>query len=605
MGQACSRRRADEKVAFGVKEEETPFWEHPTVKSNENIDERKDPPGYKQAALLKEEGNAKFARGDASSVEEAMESWVHALDSLCMPPDRPEEDDSGPDPADDALVQELRVSVLLNLAAGHRKQKQWRSAVSYCDEVLADQPANAKALFRRADSLGELCEWEAAEKAAALLEATGEEGLRLASQRRQEWRRRQKVADGKQKKMWSAALADAKAAPKAGAKAGTSGADGTAGTEPAKGDGGKALAEPWVTPKVSQMSVFDLRCSHVKWDEKEDFDDKIWKLSLGRRDAAFYQKKALPLTLLAASALAELELPEALIVHCLLDGNMAPFVQPHDWSAFLQRAPAVKNLMVVYIDLGAVGDISAGGPPQMPYGTLLRPTEEGRSGDRVALCARFLGTYKEFHDHCKDLPGLVKPHLAFWADVPLYGFHDDDLGVRLEALNLLTAAGVPSIVTQGGEVQEPGAPSFTMKLDEAANLSCAILRVGLSARTVASWHWNRFVVPLDRGEYGIVAAHAVVGVVRLPKTAAKPCPSSVRRALKARDVTPAPFRMATPGASEKEFERVRKKQWEAFSRKLVAEGRPAGPAATEEERNRQAMEFYQFCGMNDAAGNST
>ena len=48
----------------------------------------------------------------------------------------------------------------------------------------------------------------------------------------------------------------------------------------------------------------------------------------------FLQKRALPLSLLAASALSDLDVLKTseLIVHCFLDGNIAPFSDPHDWS---------------------------------------------------------------------------------------------------------------------------------------------------------------------------------------------------------------------------------------------------------------------------------
>ena len=73
-----------------------------------------------------------------------------------------------------------------------------------------------------------------------------------------------------------------------------------------------------------------------------------------------------------------------------------------------------KQELQVYIDIGAVGDKHGQLPPS--YGTLLRPTEEGRAGDRVARAARFMGTYQEFKNHCRDLPGLLRPHVALWAD---------------------------------------------------------------------------------------------------------------------------------------------------------------------------------------------
>merc|ERR1712045_364137 len=111
----------------------------------------------------------------------------------------------------------------------------------------------------------------------------------------------------------------------------------------------------------------------------------------------------------------------------------------------------------------------------MPYGTLLRPTEEGRVGDRVARAARFLGTYREFKEHCRELPGLVDPQVVLWADVPFYGFGDDDFATRLEAYEMLSATGVPSIITQGGEVPQRGGPPMALRVDEQANLSLAIL----------------------------------------------------------------------------------------------------------------------------------
>merc|ERR1719343_1655487 len=121
-----------------------------------------------------------------------------------MPDD--EEKPPAVDLVNDPRVQELRVALLLNLALGHLKLKQYRHTVSYCDEALLDQPNNVKALYRKADALGELCNWKEAEEAVAKLEDTGEEGRTLARKKKDEWKRRRKASDGKQKKMWSAAL---------------------------------------------------------------------------------------------------------------------------------------------------------------------------------------------------------------------------------------------------------------------------------------------------------------------------------------------------------------------------------------------------------------
>jgi hypothetical protein len=259
--------------------------------------------------------------------------------------------------------------------------------------------------------------------------------------------------------------------------------------------------------------------------------------------------------------------------------------------------PHVKILTVVYIDIGAVGEEPGGMPPQMPYGTLLRPTEEGRVGDRIARAARFLGTYSEFQAHCRELPGLVTPHVALWADVPLYGFNDDDLGTRLEAYKLLSSAGTPSIFTMGGEIAEPGGPPVPPRFDESSLVSLAILGIGLRPRMIAQWHWNRFVVPLDRGEQGILAAHAMVGVTK-PGKGSVPSAPTVKKALKDRGVAAKPSKLPKfPGPHDIEAEKLRRQQWDAFCRKMREAGRAVGPKVTDEERNRQAMEFYQFCGM--------
>jgi len=540
---------------------------------------------YEQAAHLKDEGKERFERGDVSA---AMDSWVHALDALFLPTDSQdgEQQEMRIRPVDDPRIRELRLTLLLNLALGHKKLKQWRHAVNYCDEVLLDQPQNVKALYRKVDALGELCAWREAEEVLTKLEDTGDEGKKLAAQKREEWKQRQKAADGRQKRMWSAALAEKsspvpaeseKAAPK---------------PKP------KDVQEAWCMPKVEQMSVFDLRKKGIEWVEAEDFSDSVWKDGLGRRDPAFYQRTALPLTLLAAAALAEVDLCSEFVVHCILDGNTAPFAEPHDWSVVLQRCPTVRSFTVVYVDIGTVGDGPNSAPPPMPYGALLRPTEDGRVGDRVARSTRFLGTYREFQEHCRELPGIVMPHLSLWADVPLFGFSSNDFATRIEAYDLLSATGVPSVFTQGCEVPLRHGPPMAAKVDEQASLSVAILSEGLGAATVGSWQWNRFVVPLDRGNHGIVAAHALLSVVRPVKRKTPRKAHEVKDALKKRGVIPVPYKL--PGFSkEEEFDQLRRRQWEAFCEKMRLAGRPVGVEANEQERFRQSMEFYQFCGMNE------
>jgi len=50
---------------------------------------------------------------------------------------------------------------------------------------------------------------------------------------------------------------------------------------------------------------------------------------------------------------------------------------------------------------------------------------------------------------------------------------------------------------------------------------------------------------------------------------------------------------------DEELDRLRKRQWEAFCEKMRAAGRPVGMEADEQERHRQSMEFYQFCGISE------
>eukprot|EP00439_Symbiodinium_sp_Y106_P057906 s4526_g8.t1 len=279
-------------------------------------------PGYEQADHLKGQGKDKFARGE---VNEAITCWLQALDSIPPPSgtrgllgilqgSKPAEVEE----KEDGRVLKMRVALLLNLALAHMRLKKFRQAVGFCDEALFDEPGNTKALYRKADALGELCDWHEAEEAAVKLQESGEEGTKLATQKREEWKRRRRQADDKQKKMWSAALDKEKAVPEQ--------------LPEVKQSAQKAeIEEAWCTPKIQMMRPFDLRTKKIDWEEGEDFDDKIWKESLGRREATFYQKRALPMSLLAGVALADLDLPKQseLVVHCILDGNMAPFAEPH------------------------------------------------------------------------------------------------------------------------------------------------------------------------------------------------------------------------------------------------------------------------------------
>lgn len=495
------------------------------------------------------------------------------------------------DRQEDPRVVDLRVTLYSNLALGHMKKRQWRQALGFCEEALHDQPKSQKALYRKADCLGELGSWTEAEEVLAKLEVLGEEASKLAVHKRENWRKRWKAADDKQKKMWSTALSKQKEKVEP--------------PEPAKEPPApKLLAKPkpmvtpaWAPPKLVPTCVFDLRRKGVQWVENEDFDDRVWKDGLGHSPVTGYYRQAMPLTLLAASALADMDFESQLTLHVILDGNCAPFAEPHDWGLLLRRCPQMKALMVVYIDLGRIGEKPPPGAAAMPYGTLLRPVEEARIGDRVAHSARFLGTYKEFREHCLELPGIVAPRIALWADAPLYGAGDHDLAVRVEALSMLATQGVPIVVTQESEISEQGGPTGGPWLADSARLSLAILELGLGAKPVQGWHWNRFVIPLDQTEKGILAAHALVGLVR-PKgpKATSATGASVRKALHDHQVeVVASRRVPGLGPPTPADHAALRAQYEVFCEQLRRSGRPVGPDVPEQERRRQVMEFHQFC----------
>mmetsp|Transcript_43667 Transcript_43667/g.100767 ORF Transcript_43667/g.100767 Transcript_43667/m.100767 type:complete len:616 (-) Transcript_43667:76-1923(-) len=611
MGNVCARRRPDSvKVATG---EHTPFWEHPLAKEEPEEEEQADAKGIETATHLKDEGKEKFVEG---KLEQAIERWNRALD-VCLESGQDADGSGmsvataltaamsqGNDPvstvarlaagkplkggtsAESPEMTELRLTLMLNLALAHRKLRQWREAIVFCDFVLNERPDSIKALYRKADAFGELGRHDAAEDVLKKMEALEDtDGKKQAQNLREEWRKKAKEAESRQKKMWSAAI-EKRGAGEEKAEVGekTTALD----TE----NGGK-----WMQPRLQRMSVFDLRKKGIHWKEEEDFVDSLWLQGLGLTNVEIYQKSAFPLTLLAAAALAELALPADCVVHCILDGNMAPFAKPHNWGLLLERCSHVQTLTVIYIDIGSV-DSKAHKPP-MPYGVLLRPEIEGRVGDRVARAARFLGTYAEFCQHARDLPGLVRPHVALWADVPLYGYGDSDFAARVATLKAISEAGVMSVITQSGEVQEPGAPPISLRLDAHTNLTVAALSAGLHATMAVEWLWNRFVVPLDRGERGVLAAHAILGVVRsLPKGTLGA--TDIKRHLEDKGVTVAPYTFPKLLRNDG-HEALRQKQWQAFVEKLRSEGRDFNPEASEAERRQRMREFYEYCGASQGA----
>uniref|UniRef100_A0A0G4FR70 peptidylprolyl isomerase n=1 Tax=Chromera velia CCMP2878 TaxID=1169474 RepID=A0A0G4FR70_9ALVE len=98
-----------------------------------------------------------------------------------------------------AEITTLRHTVRLNLSMGFIKTEQFASALEVLGKVLADDPENVKALYRKADALFRLEEYEEAEKAAdAVLEIDKEN--RAAAQLREKAKREAVAYRQKQKK---------------------------------------------------------------------------------------------------------------------------------------------------------------------------------------------------------------------------------------------------------------------------------------------------------------------------------------------------------------------------------------------------------------------
>jgi len=542
---------------------------------------------------------------------------------------------------EDRRVVEVRATLFSNLALAYMKFKEWRQALVFCDEALVDLPHHQKSLYRKAECLGELDRQAEGEEALALLESTGDEGKRLAAQRRDAWKKKAKAADDRQKKMWAAALSKADAAAAApspnAAKASSddatnSGSNGNAAagattttttnaastatstsataastTSSSTLSGASASAsssakatEPiqsWHAPKAAETCIFDLRRKGIEWNESTDFDDKVWKDGIGRKEAKVYFQQALPLSLVSAFALTKLELPEPFwTVHVILDGNTAPFAEPHEWGILLSRFPHLQGALIVYIDIGIIN--KKGAEENLPYGVLLHPLEEASDKGRVVHSTRFLGSYKEFRENCSDKPRVGRASVVLWADAPIFDKGENDLGRRLEALKLATDEGAPVVFLQESEIiDRRGGPPGGPWLAETARQSMAILDLGLGAVADAGWFWNRFVVPLDQTDKGVLAAHAILGVVRLNKKKAKSATaSSVKTALKQHGLEAKPAqRVVGLGPPNEEEAAQLQAQWVKFCELLRRSGRPVGPNIPPEEQQRQYREFQDFC----------
>mmetsp|Transcript_46727 Transcript_46727/g.84341 ORF Transcript_46727/g.84341 Transcript_46727/m.84341 type:complete len:533 (+) Transcript_46727:95-1693(+) len=180
---------------------------------------------YNAAMMLKNEGNTHIK---AEKHAEALKVYDKALENL------------KPYSGDD--VDQLRLSLLLNSAMCHLKQKSWTKTVSTADEALAINSKSVKALFRRGLArieLGELAEGAGDVKLASKLSP---DDKTIAS----ELTRVQEFCRSKGIKSEDIAAAEGKA------EKATSGKSQSGGSSSSSAPGGKA--DPQMTQAFDQIS---------------------------------------------------------------------------------------------------------------------------------------------------------------------------------------------------------------------------------------------------------------------------------------------------------------------------------------------------------------
>ncbi|KAH7884441.1 hypothetical protein F5I97DRAFT_1889571 [Phlebopus sp. FC_14] len=127
------------------------------------------------ARAKKDTGDAAFKSGDLKSAlrsyHEAL-MYLHGIDKnalkslgMASPSRLPT---SAVDEAASAREEKTEVDTMLeriyaNMSACHLKNQNWKRALDTADKAIAKNPANSKALFRKAKALGELGYFEKAE----------------------------------------------------------------------------------------------------------------------------------------------------------------------------------------------------------------------------------------------------------------------------------------------------------------------------------------------------------------------------------------------------------------------------------------------------------
>jgi len=128
------------------------------------------------ARAKKDTGDAAFKAGEIKSALRSYHETLmyligidkNALKSLGMGPQSSHSSTSAVDQAAGAKEELTEADMILekvyaNMSACHIKQENWKRAVDTADKALSKNPANSKALFRKAKALGELGFFEKAE----------------------------------------------------------------------------------------------------------------------------------------------------------------------------------------------------------------------------------------------------------------------------------------------------------------------------------------------------------------------------------------------------------------------------------------------------------
>ena len=137
---------------------------------------------------MKARGNRAFAARDFAK---AIRRYGGGIDAAAK--------DLEPDLDDEAIKERrsLASALYLNRAAARLELKEFKGALSDCDEVLESEPRHAKALYRRGRCCLEMDDWPAAKKAfASVLEVdASNKDARRGLQRVRDAVRRQKALD--------------------------------------------------------------------------------------------------------------------------------------------------------------------------------------------------------------------------------------------------------------------------------------------------------------------------------------------------------------------------------------------------------------------------